>query len=337
MVLISVIMIIYNGEKYLEEAIESVLNEKNINLELLLINDGSNDNSKSICEYYKSLDSRIKLIEQENQGPSEARLTGIANCSGDYIIFLDQDDVLPKNVLTILSHYLKYGAEVTSGKVLYLENIDAFKDNQEIKDYKFEIYKNSVLCKDMKLRKSSGYPTMWGAKLYKKEFLNNFIKNIDLKHYRAVAPFACFEDVLVAPMLIDYAKKVIVVDCISYLHRENKKSLTRSGKLSQFYFDHIETGKILLDYYKSKNYKNAYRRQIYNYMNSILRIRTLLYVNSNLCIDRKVKYENKIDYYYKNIYLEFLLYASNNKRKLIYLLYFVNKKIWLKLANKYYC
>lgn len=334
--LISVIMVIYNGEMYLKEAIKSVLNEKNINLELLLINDGSTDNSKKICEYYKSFDRRVKLIEQENKGPSEARLTGIKNCSGDYIFFLDQDDILPKNILTILSDYIKYDADITSGKVKYLENINEFNDVQEIKDYKFEIYKNSVLCKDIKLRKSSGYPTMWGAKLYKREFINNFIKQIALDYYRAVAPFACFEDVLIAPLLIDYAKKVIVVDCISYLHRENKESLTRSGKLSQFYFDHIESGKILLEYYKLKKYKSAYAMQLYNYVNSLLRIRVLLYIDNKLNVNKKIELQNKIDKYYKEYYFKFLIYAPNNKRKFIYLCYAFCKNTWLKLAYNFY-
>lgn len=90
--LISVIVPIYNVEKFLPYSIESILNQTYSNLEIILVNDGSTDKSKYICEMYQSKDKRIKLINQKNQGVSVARNTGISNATGEYIGFVDSDD-----------------------------------------------------------------------------------------------------------------------------------------------------------------------------------------------------------------------------------------------------
>lgn len=92
--LISIIMPIYNSEKYLQRAIESVLKQKFELFELILVNDGSTDKSYEICERYARIDSRIKVIDVSNQGVSSARNKGIHNSSGEYILFIDSDDVV---------------------------------------------------------------------------------------------------------------------------------------------------------------------------------------------------------------------------------------------------
>ena len=99
--LVSIIVPIYNAEKYLAEAIESVLNQTYANFELLLINDRSTDNSKKICEKYAQEDSRIILLENkaENHGPGPARNTGLDNASGEFIYFMDADDWIEKSLL----------------------------------------------------------------------------------------------------------------------------------------------------------------------------------------------------------------------------------------------
>lgn len=90
--IISVIMPVYNAEKYLEKSISSVLKQSYDNLELIIINDGSTDNSEKICREYMKHDSRVKLISIQNQGVSVARNTGIDIASGKYITFIDSDD-----------------------------------------------------------------------------------------------------------------------------------------------------------------------------------------------------------------------------------------------------
>lgn len=92
-------MPVYNKEDYISEAIDSVLKQKYKNWELIIINDGSNDNSLEICNNYKRIDDRIKVFNQDNLGLSISRNTGIKNSNGDYIIFLDADDYLEYDCL----------------------------------------------------------------------------------------------------------------------------------------------------------------------------------------------------------------------------------------------
>ena len=89
---ISIIVPVYNVENYLVKCIESILNQSFKNFELILVNDGSNDNSLNICKKYIEIDNRIKLISQINKGLSAARNTGLRYAKGNYICFIDSDD-----------------------------------------------------------------------------------------------------------------------------------------------------------------------------------------------------------------------------------------------------
>ncbi len=105
--LISVIVPIYNSEKYLNRCIESIVNQTYDNLEILLIDDGSIDNSPKICDEWKEKDKRIKVYHQKNSGVSMARNKGIKEAHGKYIAFIDSDDYIDKNMYQILLSTLK--------------------------------------------------------------------------------------------------------------------------------------------------------------------------------------------------------------------------------------
>lgn len=105
--LISVIIPIYNVEKYLKRCLESVVNQDYKNLEIILINDGSTDNSLEIATTYKSKDKRIKIFSQINQGLSAARNSGLDKATGDYITFIDSDDYVSKDYVSYLFNLIK--------------------------------------------------------------------------------------------------------------------------------------------------------------------------------------------------------------------------------------
>lgn len=107
MIKISVIIPVYNVEKYLDKCIQSLLNQTITELEFIFVNDGSPDNSASIIKKYQKKDKRIKLIEKENGGQASARNLGLRHASGEYIAFLDSDDYVLENMYEVLYNRAK--------------------------------------------------------------------------------------------------------------------------------------------------------------------------------------------------------------------------------------
>jgi glycosyltransferase involved in cell wall biosynthesis len=110
---VSIIIPIYNMENYLEECIESIIEQSYKNIEIILINDGSTDKSEIICRKYQIKDTRIKLISSKNKGVSNARNLGIEASTGEYISFIDPDDTVDKKYIEkLLIHMKKYCCDI---------------------------------------------------------------------------------------------------------------------------------------------------------------------------------------------------------------------------------
>lgn len=110
--MISIIVPVYNCEKYVGECIESILAQTYTDWELILINDGSTDSSEQICKRYIAKNSKIRLISKENEGVSVARQVGVGIAKGDFIAFIDGDDCIKNNYLqSLIALQQKYGAD----------------------------------------------------------------------------------------------------------------------------------------------------------------------------------------------------------------------------------
>ena len=135
--LISIVVPIYNAEKYLEQCIDSILNQSYKNIEVLLVNDGSIDNSKEIIDKYEKIDNRIKVFHKENKGVSSARNTGIKEAKGNYITFIDADDYIEKDYIEYLyTNIVNSNAEIslTTFPNKVKNNIVVNKDNKDKKE-----------------------------------------------------------------------------------------------------------------------------------------------------------------------------------------------------------
>ena len=144
---ISIIIPIFNAEKYLERCISSVLNQTYKNFEAILVDDGSTDNSSLICDNYALKDKRIKIIHKKNGGVSSARNVGVENSEGKYIVFMDSDDFIDTDCLETFIKYRRYDF-IMCGFKEYIE----YSVKREI-NHKLYIAKNNEETKRIALKK----------------------------------------------------------------------------------------------------------------------------------------------------------------------------------------
>jgi len=176
--LISVIIPVYNVEKYIEQCIKSVINQTYKNMEIILINDGSKDKSGEICNEYSQKDERIKVIHTENFGVSNARNIGLDEAKGEYITFIDADDYVDEKYIEQLYVQCKN----TNSDISIIGTIDFKDEDNKIKNkthYYTKILNKEQAIKEM-LNEKYYVGVVW-AKMYKKELWNGIRFNLNTK------------------------------------------------------------------------------------------------------------------------------------------------------------
>jgi glycosyltransferase involved in cell wall biosynthesis len=210
---ISVIVTIYNLEKYIGECIESILNQTYTNFELLLVNDGSTDNSLQICENFKNIDNRIKIINKENGGGNDARNAGLKVAKGSYISIIDGDDTIEHDMLEKLyTAAYKYKSAITTFN----------KYNKSVKFYKNNIIKYYFLQGDVSVC----------TKLYDKIFLENYLfptTGLNMKYIPSSYKFLGGEDILASYQLFNKCNSYLIIPGDFYNCRIRADSYSRSA------------------------------------------------------------------------------------------------------------
>lgn len=218
--MVSVIIPIYNVEKYLCECIESVTGQSFRNLEIILVDDGSPDSSGEICDEYAERDSRIKVIHKKNGGLSDARNAGMDAANGDYVLFLDGDDYIKRTTVEELYTY----AERTKAEIVCFD----FEIDLEIASTDMELHKHAV-----------DYKTVIGTEVLISAIDNDdFIPNATSKFYNAgflkrnnlrFKRGMYYEDVLFNTMAFMCSKKVVFMHKSFYYYRVRENSITTSA------------------------------------------------------------------------------------------------------------
>lgn len=244
---LSIIVPVYNVEKYLLECLESIEKIKNINYELLIINDGSPDNSQNIIDEYCKKNSRAKFFIKENGGLSSARNYGLERAKGEYIWFVDSDD------LVIASEFEKFFKEaINSNKDFILGNCCTFKDGEKI-NYK-ELNKKEIRCYDNKEKiyfELKGLPGVWRV-IYK----NKFLKKMGIRFKEKITA----EDVLFNYLILNRTENLKHIDATVYLYR-----LNREGSITTNQDKELSKNKILVANILAKdnndNHKNNFLKK----------------------------------------------------------------------------
>lgn len=180
--LVSIIVPIYNAEKYLEECIESILNQTYENIEVILVNDGSTDNSLSICKKYKKNDDRIVILNKINTGVSDSRNEGMKKSSGKYLCFVDSDDTIDNKFVEIMIKELsETGTDVVFCNYMYNYEGKLIKKKPRLKTgvYQIEEIKHKLI--DDGTMSGILFGTVWGA-IYKRDI----IKKNNIEFYREI-------------------------------------------------------------------------------------------------------------------------------------------------------
>ncbi len=212
--LVSVIVPVYNTEQYLEECVESVLNQDYSNIELILVDDGSPDNSPEICDAYAAKDQRVRVIHQRNSGLSCARNAGLAVAKGQWVLFLDSDDEWETSdfVTQLVAFAQTYGADVVCCN--YRRMWDKEKQGNLCCALREETDDLSSIIV------SNTYISSAGTKLVSHALLSRIGLTFQANVFS--------EDVLWSLQLLSQAKHVGFVPAAVYLYRVRKDSITHT-------------------------------------------------------------------------------------------------------------
>ena len=241
--LISIIIPVYNVEQYLKQCLDSVINQTYKNLEIILVDDGSTDNSGKICDEYALKDNRIKVIHKQNGGVSSARNTGLNVATGEYIGFVDGDDYIELDMYEYL-----YSLNKTNNTSLAICNF-YIEEDKKITNVK-PITNKYILDANEMLKCSFKQLFSWN-KLIEKNLFNQlyFPENISYG-----------EDMTVCMELFIRAKKISYGNKNKYFYRQHFQSVTNNLKWEAKNLDVIYQINKFIEYANSKKLKNFYNR-----------------------------------------------------------------------------
>ncbi len=292
MIKYSFIVPCYNGEKYIVKCLDSILKQTSNNYEVIVINDGSTDNSINIINKYKN-DKKIVIINQNNMGLSLTRNNGINKAKGEYLIFVDCDDYIQNDFLKTIDKNLNDEDMLKIGYTLVYDNKEEVINNISFESNGEQAFKKLIDSRLM-FEMSQQY-------IIKKDYMidNNYYFEKNKYH----------EDLGLIPYMIINAKKVKSIPYSGYMYVQTNNSITRNSDAKK------ENKKALDVLYFFDKYKNTNNKLFQSYMANAC-INKLKYLDK----EDKIKYKKELKT--RKIY-KYLL-SNNLKRKIKKILAFIN-------------
>ena len=266
--LISIIIPVYNAGKYLDKCISSAANQTYRNIEILLIDDGSTDASKEICDSWSSQEDKIRVIHQENGGVSKARNTGVKNARGNFLMMIDSDDYIsPFMVEELFRGYSLTNADIVicdyeQGELREYSFVAGLSD---FRDMDFKMIMNCVYSEG---HDALRYISPWG-KLYKKALFNGL----------TYPEGRIFEDIYITHQILYKAERIVVTDQkLMYYFRHADSIMHRPFHLGKL--DYLDALKDRMNFFKTHNLgvleKTAYEEYLHALIWEYSRVRDIL-------------------------------------------------------------
>lgn len=247
---ISVILPIYNVEKFLKQSVESVLNQTYKNLEIILVDDGTKDSSDKMCDEYAKKDSRIKVIHKENGGLSTARNAGLDIATGKYVMFLDADDFFEPNSCEVLYNEIeKRQADYVVGNYIHVTHDGIKWENPLFDPNLYDNFKLSITD----YQKSF---FVMNSVVWNKIFRRDFIEQNKLRFI----PKALAEDAIFSTYCYVHTDNAYFINDVVYNYRQNEENVSISTNCTKTYFERLnESYKLIYKNFETTNNIGFYR------------------------------------------------------------------------------
>jgi glycosyltransferase involved in cell wall biosynthesis len=308
--LVSVIVPIYNTEKYLNRCIDSIINQSYKNLEIILIDDGSTDNSFYLCKEYAKEDKRISFYHQKNKGLSFTRNKGISLSKGMIISFIDSDDFVDQEFIKILIDNMEKENADISG-CAYNFTLKGEKNKQ----------KNIILSKEEALSSLLSYNYNFGLgvcnKLFKKKLFNNLFFPINKTH----------EDICILGNLIIKSQKIVTTNLKLYHY------ILRNDSISRTFHNSYD---LVIESEKLKKIVNNDYKILNKEMDMFIICNRIYLCNYYLENKNNNEYIFETKYMIKKHILDIILVKYPLKRKAQIIIFIFNLTLYLKINKKYH-
>ena len=317
--LISIIIPVYNVEEYIEQCIQSVINQTYKKLEIILIDDGSIDKSGKICDVYADRDKRIIVIHKENGGLSDARNKGIDIASGEYITFVDSDDYVEDSFIEDL-----YTTLINNNAEMSICNIIKVNDKGEkIENIGFaedELVNGKKILKGICEHKNVIESIVAWNKMYSKDFFreNRYPKG------------RIHEDEFLTYKILYYAKKVAITNKFLYYYRQNDNSIT-GKKFNVKRLDFLEALEERLKFYHNHNEEYLYNKTFEMIMSVIREF----YIKVKKYIDNSMDIQRALIKKYRIMYIKFIKIKDISvKTKIKSLAFYIMPNIFFEFKKR---
>ncbi|MED3820740.1 glycosyltransferase [Priestia aryabhattai] len=279
---ISIIVPVYNVEKYLQRCIKSLIEQTYKNIEIILVNDGSTDGCKEVCESYKKIDSRIILINKENGGLSSARNVGLDAATGEYLAFVDSDDWISTNMYEVLMKLAEqHDADISECSYLKTPSEEPFTNSEiQNKHTPVIIVKNNLEASLLHFENKWFQQVVWN-KLYRRNLFHKVRFPIGKVH----------EDEFITYKLIYESKKLVSTTQKLYFYFERSNSIMGKG-FSLKTLDRLEAFDEKERFFKDKSSHLSYlaRKQYLNdSINSYYLLTTIADIEAQRLHEQKLK------------------------------------------------